>query len=179
MGDVLTEEEQAAAALGARVRGRFAPGASGNPRGRPRGSRNRTSALCADLLSADAGEIIAKVIRLAKKGDGIALKLCVDRLLPVRAARDRAVELVLPAAESAADLVRAAAVVIDQAASGEISLSEAREFMALLEAQRKSIETADLAVRIEALEARGAAPAPELGARVRRVLDERLKGGGE
>ena len=151
-----------------RVRGRFAAGVSGNPGGRPRGSRNRTSKLCSDLLSADAGEIIAKVIRLAKKGDGVALKLCVERLLPVRTARDRAVDLVLPAAASAADLVRAAAVVIEQAAAGEISLSEARDFMELLERQRRSIETGDLAVRIEALEASGAA---QVGVRVRRVLD--------
>jgi len=47
-----------------------------------------------------------------RKGDVVALKLCVDRLLPIRAVRDRAVELVLPAAESAADLMAATAVVI-------------------------------------------------------------------
>jgi len=170
---VETGEEQVV-----RIRGRFGPGRSGNPKGRPRGSRNRTSALCADLLSAEAPGIIERVIRMAKKGDGVALKLCVDRLLPVRAARDRAVELVLPPAESAADLVRAAAVVIERAAAGEITLSEAREFMALLELQRKSIETADLVVRIEALEASGglAAAPPGVAARVRRVLDERLRG---
>jgi hypothetical protein len=170
---VETGEEQGRAE---RVRGRFARGTSGNPAGRPRGSRNRTSALCADLLSASSAEIFGKVIALAKKGDGVALKLCVDRLLPIRAARDRAVELVLPAAESAADLVRAAAVVIDRAAVGEITLSEAKEFMALLDQQRRSIETSDLAVRIEALEASGAiAPASDSAMRIRRVLDERLQ----
>jgi hypothetical protein len=177
VGDALTGEEQEG-----RPGGKFRPGRSGNPAGRPRGSRNRTSALCADLLSASAAPIFEKVIRLAKKGDAIALKLCVDRLLPVRAARDRAVELVLPAAESAADLVRAAAVVIDRAAAGEITLSEAKEFMALLEQQRKAIETSDLCVRIEALEASGAIAAapPDVAARVRRVLldhDGNLRGG--
>jgi hypothetical protein len=152
---------------------------SGNPRGRPKGSRNKTTQLCADLLGESAGDIIATVIKRARKGDGVCLKLCVDRLLPVRAARDRAVELGgLPAAESAGDLVHAAAVVIDRAAAGEMTLSEAREFMQLLELQRKAIETADLVVRIEALEGSGAIAAapPELGARVRRVLDDRLRG---
>jgi hypothetical protein len=165
-----TEQEQAA-----RSRGKFAPGHSGNPKGRPRGSRNRTSALCSDLLSASASAIFEKVITLAKTGDTVALKLCVDRLLPIRAARDRAVELVLPVAACAADLVAATAVVIERAAAGEITLSEAREFMALLDAQRRAIETGDLAVRIEALEASGAiAPSSEAAVRVRRVLDERL-----
>lgn len=177
MGDVLTGEEQ-----GERARGRFRPGRSGNPAGRPKGSRNKTSALCADLLSASAIPIFEKVIRMAKEGDVVALRLCVDRLLPVRAARDRAVELVLPAAQSAADLVAAAAVVIERAAAGGITLSEAKEFMALLEVQRKVIETSDLCVRIEALEASGslsAAP-PEMAARVRRVLldhEGKLRGG--
>jgi hypothetical protein len=68
-----------------------------------------------------------------RKGDVVALKLCVDRLLPIRAARDRAVELVLRAAESAADLVAATAVVIERAAAGEIASSEAKEFMALFQ----------------------------------------------
>ena len=63
----------------------------------------------------------------------VALKLCVDRLLPIRAARDRAVELVVRAAEPAADLVAATAVVIERAAAGEITLSEAKEFMALFQ----------------------------------------------
>lgn len=181
MGGMLTGEEQAE--IAERVRGRFARGTSGNPAGRPRGSRNRTSALCADLLSADAEAIFERVIKMAKKGDSIARKLCVDRLLPIRAARDRAVELVLPAAQSAADLVAAAAVVIERAAAGEITLSEAKEFMALLEQQRKAIETSDLCVRIEALEASGAmaAASADVAARVRRVLydrDGREKGGG-
>jgi hypothetical protein len=70
-----------------------------------------------------------------RKGDVVALKLCVDRLLPIRAARDRAVELVLRAAESAADLVAATAVVIERAAAGEITLSEAKEFMALFQSR--------------------------------------------
>jgi len=164
--------------------GRFAPGVSGNPAGRPRGSRNKTSALCADLLSASAAPIFEKVIRMARKGDVVALKLCVDRLLPIRAARDRAVELVLPAAQSAADLVAATAVVIERAASGDITLSEAKEFMALLEGQRKAIETSHLAVRIEALESSGSpATAPvDMASRVRRVLydkDLREKEGGD
>ena len=114
----------------------------------------------------------------------VALKLCVDRLLPIRAARDGAVELVLRAAESAADLVAATSVVIERAAAGEITPSEAKEFMALLEGQRRAIETSDLAVRIEALEASGAiaAAGPDTAARVRRVLldhDGREKGGGD
>jgi hypothetical protein len=168
-----TGEEQAAVRRGRG--GKWAAGASGNPRGRPAGARNRTTKLCADLLSADADVIFAKVIKMAKKGDGVALKLCIERLLPVRAARDRIVELNLPAVRTAADLVSAAAVVIEGVAAGEMSLSEGKEFMALFEHQRRVIETSELAVRIEALvqqEARGQGPAldPEAAARVRSIV---------
>ncbi len=100
-----------------------------------------------------------RLIRRAKKGDDVALKLCVERLLPARAARDRFVEFgELPHAVTAADLVGAAAAVIERAAAGEISITEAREFMSLIDSQRRAIETADLAVRIEALEGPAAGP---------------------
>lgn len=160
--------------------GRFAPGASGNPAGRPRGTKNRTTQLCADLLAADAGEILAKLIKEAKKGEPIALKLCVERLVPVRASRDRAVDVELPDVGQAADLVDAAAAVVSHAASGDLTLSEAKELMSLLESERKLIETAELAVRLEVLEQQHAQEAvqgelerlaPDLRARIR-VLDE-------
>lgn len=163
--------------------GRWARGVSGNPAGRPKGSRNRTTALCAQLLGDHAEDIMGKLIERARKGDGIALKLCVDRLIPARAARDRTVDVELPDVAAVNDLVAAAAAVVDHAASGRITLSEAKEFMALLEGQRKLVETADLALRIEALEGRPAggdagAWAPEEAAR-HRVLPRQGGGGRE
>jgi hypothetical protein len=167
-----------------RNKGRWTKGTSGNPAGRPKGSRNRTTALCADLLSDHAESVMEQCITMAKQGDGVALKLCVDRLIPARAARDRTVDVALPDVGAVQDLAVAAAAVIEHAAAGRITLSEAKEFMHLLEVQRKLVETAELAVRIEALE--GAAVeqrvrrdldglAPDLRARVR-MLDPRERG---
>lgn len=89
--------------------------------------------LCADLLGGDAEAIMLKLIRLAKSGKPYALRLAVERLIPARASRDRAVAFELPAVAVAADLATAAAAVVGHAAAGDITLSEAREFMALLE----------------------------------------------
>ena len=46
----------------------------------------------------------------------------------------------------------AVAQVIELASTGDLTMEEARAFLALLEAQRRTIETADLAVRLELLE---------------------------
>jgi hypothetical protein len=130
--------------------------------------------MCEQLLGDDAEVIMHKLISQAKRGREVALRLCVERLVPSRAARDRSVSFELPDVAKAADIAGAAAAVIAHAAAGEITLSEAKEFMALLEGQRKVIETADLAVRLEVLEARLADDAPAsqpigFAARVRRL----------
>ena len=132
--------------------GRFAPGARGNPGGRPKGSRNRVTLLAQELLDGDGETIVAKAIELAKAGEPIALRLCIERILPRRAST---VELELPEIRKAEDVAAGCAAVIEAAGSGRITLGEAREFMSLLETQRKAIETHDLAVRIQLLEGKG------------------------
>jgi hypothetical protein len=62
----------------------FQKGQSGNPAGRPRGSRNRATALFRDLLEDNAEAIVRKAISLAKTGDMSAVRVCMDRLAPAR-----------------------------------------------------------------------------------------------
>ena len=66
-------------------RGRpFESGQSGNPKGRPKGSRNKTTLLAESLLEGDADAIMRKLLEKAKEGDLTALRICLDRLLPPR-----------------------------------------------------------------------------------------------
>ena len=62
----------------------FHKGESGNPAGRQRGSRNRTTILMQSLLEADGEALARKAIDLAKGGDLAALRMCMDRLVPAR-----------------------------------------------------------------------------------------------
>jgi hypothetical protein len=133
--------------------GRFAAGHSGNPSGRPKGSRNRATLLAQELLDGDGETIVRKAIELAKSGEPMALRLCIERILPRRA---NVVELILPEIRKANDVADACAAVIEAAGAGRLTLAEAKEFMQLLEVQRRAIETQDLAVRIEVLEGRAA-----------------------
>jgi hypothetical protein len=66
----------------------FEKGQSGNPAGRPRGSRNRAAILFENLLEGDSEAIARKAIELAKEGDIAAIRICLDRLpRPARSIR--------------------------------------------------------------------------------------------
>ena len=74
---------------------RFEPGQSGNPSGRPKGSRNKATLAVETLLDGEAEVITRKAIELAKKGDLVAIRLCLDRIAPPR--KDRPIPFSLPA----------------------------------------------------------------------------------
>ena len=77
------------------------------------------------------------------------MRLVVERLLPKM---ERRLQIDLPRVEQASDVASAVAQVIELASSGDLTVDEARAFLALLESQRKAIETSELAVRLELLE---------------------------
>jgi hypothetical protein len=78
-----------------RTRGRsFVKGESGNPAGRPKGARNRTTLAAEALLDGQAEAITQKAIDLALDGDLVALRLCLERVLPTR--RERRVSFEMP-----------------------------------------------------------------------------------
>src|SRR5262245_58308391 len=97
------------------VRGRpFARGVSGNPRGRPFGARNRSTLLAQAHFDEVAKAISEKAIAMALDGDPMALKLCVERILPRR--RDTAVVIDdMPEVASASECTSAIGAVIRSA----------------------------------------------------------------
>ena len=132
----------------------FQKGQSGNPAGKPKGARHRTTLAVDALLDGEAETITRKAIELAKEGDTVALRLCLDRLSPAR--KDRPVAFALPAIESTADVVKASAALLHAVASGELTPSEAAELGRLVEAHVRAIELTDVQARLEALERAGA-----------------------
>jgi hypothetical protein len=102
------------------------------------------------ILQDEAESITRKAIELAQAGDTVALRLCMDRLIPVR--KDRPITFTLPEIETAADLTKATRALLDGVADGEITPSEAAELSKLVDAHVKAIEVVDLATRLSALE---------------------------
>src|SRR3954464_4414789 len=80
---------------------RFKPGQSGNPAGKAKGTRHRATLALEALLDGEGGAITRKAVELALEGDTVALRLCLDRILPVR--KDRPIQFELPAIQSAGD----------------------------------------------------------------------------
>jgi len=129
----------------------FQQGVSGNLAGRPRGSKNRTALAVQALLDGEAEGLTRVAVEKALAGDIVALRLCMDRILPVK--RERAIELDLPALEGSQDSLRAIGTVLEAVGAGEITPTEGQAVASLLETHRRTFEVEELEQRIEALEA--------------------------
>ncbi|WP_292530432.1 DUF5681 domain-containing protein [Methylocystis sp.] len=134
-------------------RGRFPPGVSGNPAGRPKGARHRATLAVEALLEGEAEALSRKAIEMALAGDGVALRLCLERLLPAR--RDRPVSFDLPKIETAADATKATGAILSAVASGEVTPVEAESVSKIVEAHLKALEASEFEARLSALESKG------------------------
>lgn len=133
-------------------RGRpFAKGRSGNPLGRPKGSRHASTLAMEALLDGEAERLTRKIIEAALAGDSTAMRLCFERILPPR--KDRPVWLELPTLKTAADAMKATSTIVAAAAAGELTPSEAGDLSKLVDGFRLALSTADLEERLIKLEA--------------------------
>lgn len=137
---------------GGKQGGRFKPGQSGNPAGRPLGARHKTTLAVEALLDGEAEALTRKALEQALNGDGPALRFCLDRIAPAR--RDAPITFALPAIRTAADAITASASLLEAVAEGEVTPDEAGRVMALLSAHKGLLEAGELEARISALEER-------------------------
>jgi len=133
---------------GQRSDGTFAPG--NKLGGRPKGARNKTTLAVEAMLDGDAEAITQKAIAMAKDGDGAAIRLCLERLMPAR--KDSPIQFELPPIGTASDIVAASTAMLAAVAGGEITPDEAGRVMTLLTAHKQLVETADIEARVLALE---------------------------
>lgn len=128
----------------------FAKGVSGNPAGRPKGALNRSSRVAALLFENESQEIARKAVALAKAGDMQAIRLILERLIPV--ARERSIEVEMPTVTTATDLPAAVSRLLALVAAGEITPSEGTKLAELLGAWRSALELTEFEARLAALE---------------------------
>lgn len=130
--------------------GRWKPGQSGNPKGKPVGTRNRASLLAEQLIGDEAEKLVRAVIDKALAGDSTCLRLCLERLAPP--VRERAARISLPAVESVNDALPILSGLIAGVASGDVLPGEAVAVAGVVESFRRAVESRDLERRIAELE---------------------------
>jgi hypothetical protein len=121
-------------------------------KGRPRGSRNKTTETAQVLLNSHAEPVIRKALLMALRGDSTIVRALLDRVVPVR--REMPVAIGALPTRTLSDIAKASERVLSKSATGEITLGQAIGFTDLLEKRRKMIETEELAQRISALESK-------------------------
>jgi hypothetical protein len=130
--------------------GRWRPGASGNKAGKPRGARHKVTLAAEALLEGEAEALSRKAVELALKGDVAALRLCLDRILPVR--RDRPVIFEIPKMTEVKDAVKVSAVIVAAVAGGDLSPSEAAELSKVVDSYARVLQAVEFEERILRLE---------------------------
>ena len=132
--------------------GRFKSGQSGNPAGKPKGTRHHATRAVMAMLDGEADALTRTAIDLALGGDTTALRLCLERLAPP--VKDKPISVELPALASAEDASKAMAAVVAAMAAGDITPSEAAAVAGVVETYRRTVETADIERRLAELEGR-------------------------
>ena len=125
----------------------FVKGKSGNPAGKPKGTRHKSTKL-RDAIAGDMQAIIAALVEKAKDGDTSAAALLFSRTLPPLRPQSDPPDVDLPGTTMSerAEAITAAAL------AGDLSPTGARELMSLLAQQARIAEVTELAERLERIE---------------------------
>ncbi|MCX5888259.1 MAG: DUF5681 domain-containing protein [Deltaproteobacteria bacterium] len=130
--------------------GQFKPGQSGNPTGRPKGSKHKATLAAQALLDGEAEGLTRKCIKMGLNGDPVALRLCLERLVPPR--KDGPISIKLPAMKTAGDAVKVSGAIIGAVARGDLTPSEGEALARMVETHRRTLELEEIERRLTALE---------------------------
>ena len=133
-----------------RSRGQFKKGSSGNPAGRPAGSRNQTTLVLEQLLEGDGEQLIKKAIGMAQQGNVYALRLCLERIIPPR--KERCIILNSRPVESAKDLPLQFQDIVLAIAEGRITPAEGESISNVLTGHGQILAIAEFERRLASLE---------------------------
>ncbi|MBI2786149.1 MAG: hypothetical protein HYX60_07555 [Legionella longbeachae] len=118
---------------------KFQLGTSGNPSGRPKGAVNKQTHY-SNLLESHAEQLINKVVELALDGDSIALRLCIERLLPK--AKQKGIELdqTIINQQGVGSHNEVISLILNEVLAGNIIPDEGKKIISLIEDHQLRIQ---------------------------------------
>jgi hypothetical protein len=135
---------------GPKQRGKpFQKGVSGNPRGKPRGARNKLTVLAERLTEGDVTAIVKVVSDAALAGDLTAAGMVLARVWPVP--KGRRVAFDWPHGLDVAGIGVAFDAVLTAIGAGQITVDEGNQIAGILERKATIMETHDLQKEIAEL----------------------------
>ena len=135
---------------GRNTAGKFTSGNSG----RPKGARNKKTLAIESLLEGQAETLTQTAISKALEGDGLALRLCIERIAP--APKDKSVSFRLPNMKDAMDAPQAASSALAAVSEGELTPIEGTRVMELIDSYRRTLELTEIEERLQVFEAANA-----------------------
>ena len=125
---------------------KFEKGVSGNPAGRPKGSRDKRR-LYREMIEAHTEDLIRKAIDIALGGDESMIRFLLDRLLPSKPKDDPLPEMKLEGSPS-----EQSAQIISLVCDGIITPMEGNSFLDSMIAHLNITTVDDIAKRLERIE---------------------------
>ena len=132
------------------AKGKYKKGCSGNPRGKPKGSRNKSTLAAEALLEGSLEKICKKVEEEALNGNMQAAKMILERFLPPR--KDRCIEINLPLIDTFEDVLYAVGCIVNAVGKGKITPSEGELLARMVESYSKALEASQFESRLKNLE---------------------------
>lgn len=103
------------------------------------------------LLEGSLEGICRKIEEEALTGNMLAVKMVLDRFLPVR--KDQTIRIKIPQIKTCEDVLSAVGFIVKAVGRGEISPSEGESLSRTFDIYSKALENPQLEVRLQALEA--------------------------
>lgn len=116
--------------------GTFKPGISGNPKGKKAGTLNKRTEL-AKCFEVYSEALISKTIELALSGDTVALRLCVERLVPK--VTDKPVTVLMPDLNGLAT-IKIIPELLRSLAGQELSISDMKSLLDIFSSHDNEVE---------------------------------------
>jgi Family of unknown function (DUF5681) len=129
---------------------RWQKGQSGNPKGRPRGSRNKKTIAAEKLFGENSVELTQTAIGLAKDKNVTALRMCLEQIYPK--ARDRMTPFDLPQMAAPKDAVGAVGTIVQAVAKGELTTAQAGQLIKVVNGFSQTLWDQDIEQRLRRVE---------------------------